>query len=151
MRTQFDVGQEVYVRAIVEGIQVTSEGVEYKLSLPVINPIYTPKIVAGEDKLVSCEVEDFRRQDTHADKDELKSIYGLLSVATSAIQVIEIKMRMVYEKLGIKKSEFPLDYPVLEKAREGLAEHLQIELNGNPGGIEEHRKLFVPSDDKIMF
>ena len=62
LRTQFDVGQEVYVRAIVEGIQVTSEGVEYKLSLPVINPIYTPKIVAGEDKLVSCEVEDFRRE-----------------------------------------------------------------------------------------
>ena len=63
MRTQFDVGREVYVRAIVEGIQVTSEGVEYKLSLPVINPIYTPKIVAGEDKLVSCEVEDFRREE----------------------------------------------------------------------------------------
>ena len=61
MRTQFDVGQEVYVRAIVESIEVTSEGVEYKLALPVINPIYTPKIVAGEDKLVSCEVEDFRR------------------------------------------------------------------------------------------
>ena len=63
MRTQFDVGQEVYVRAIVESIQVTSEGVEYKLSLPMINPIYTPKIVAGEDKLISCEVEDFRRQE----------------------------------------------------------------------------------------
>ena len=63
MRTQFDVGQEVYVRAIVESIEVTSEGVEYKLSLPVINPIYTPKIVAGEDKLVSCEVEDFRREE----------------------------------------------------------------------------------------
>ena len=62
MRTQFDVGQEVYVRAIVEGIEVTSEGVEYKLSLPMINPIYTPKIVAGEDKLASCEVEDFRRE-----------------------------------------------------------------------------------------
>ena len=63
MRTQFDVGQEVYVRAIVEGIQVTSEGVEYKLSLPMINPIYTPKIVAGEDSLTSCEVADFRRQE----------------------------------------------------------------------------------------
>lgn len=63
MRTQFDVGQEVYVRAIVESIQVTSEGVEYKLSLPVINPIYTPKIVAGEEKLISCEVEDFRREE----------------------------------------------------------------------------------------
>ena len=63
LRTQFDVGQEVYVRAIVESIQVTSEGVEYKLSLPVINPIYTPKIVAGEEKLISCEVEDFRREE----------------------------------------------------------------------------------------
>ena len=63
MRTQFDVGQEVYVRAIVESIQVTSEGVEYKLSLPMINPIYTPKIVAGEEKLISCEVEDFRREE----------------------------------------------------------------------------------------
>lgn len=62
MRTQFDVGQEVYVRAIVEGIQVTSDGVEYKLSLPMINPIYTPKIVAGEDKLISCEVADFRKE-----------------------------------------------------------------------------------------
>lgn len=63
MRTQFDVGQEVYVRAIVEGIQVTSEGVEYKLSLPMINPIYTPKIVVKEENLTSCEVADFRRQE----------------------------------------------------------------------------------------
>ena len=63
MRTQFDVGQEVYVRAIVESIQVTSDGVEYRLSLPMINPIYTPKIVAGENKLISCEVEDFRREE----------------------------------------------------------------------------------------
>ena len=63
MRTQFDVGQEVYVRAVVESIQVTSEGVEYKLSLPMINPIYTPKIVAGEEKLISCEVADFRREE----------------------------------------------------------------------------------------
>ena len=63
MRTQFDVGQEVYVRAIVESIRVTSEGVEYKLSLPNINPIYVPHVSVREENLISCEVADFRREE----------------------------------------------------------------------------------------
>ena len=62
MRTQFDVGQEVYVRAIVEGILVDSEGIEYKLALPVINPIYVPRMTVREDSLISCEVADFRKE-----------------------------------------------------------------------------------------
>ena len=62
MRTQFDVGQEVYVRAIVEGIEVDSHGVEYRVCIPHKNPIYSPKLTLREDSLISCEVEDFRME-----------------------------------------------------------------------------------------
>lgn len=63
MRTQFDVGQEVYVKAIVEGIEVDSHGIEYKVCIPHQNPIYSPKLTLREDSLVSCEVADFRREE----------------------------------------------------------------------------------------
>lgn len=63
MRTQFDVGQEVYVRAIVEGIEVDSHGIEYKVCIPYQNPIYSPKLTLREDSLTSCEVADFIRQE----------------------------------------------------------------------------------------
>lgn len=63
MRTQFDVGQEVYVRAIVESIEVDSDGIQYKVSLPNANPLYKPKMTVCEGDLVSTEVEDFRRQE----------------------------------------------------------------------------------------
>ena len=63
MRTQFDVGQEVYVKAVVEGIEIGSCGIEYRLKVPHRNPIYSPELTLREDSLTSCEVEDFRREE----------------------------------------------------------------------------------------
>lgn len=63
MKTKYDIGQEVYVRAIVEGIEVDSHGIEYRVLVPHVNPIYSPKLTLREESLASCEVEDFIRQE----------------------------------------------------------------------------------------
>lgn len=77
MRTQFDVGQEVYVRGRVEGVTIDSEGVTYKVALPQEKALYTPKIEVTEGNMVSAEVEDFCRSDPpESDEEEAHWIPG---------------------------------------------------------------------------
>ena len=63
MKTKYDIGQEVYVRAIVEGIEVDSHGIEYRVLVPHVNPLFNPKLTLTEDSLASREVEDFIRKE----------------------------------------------------------------------------------------
>ena len=63
MRTQFDVGDEVYVRGRVEGVTIDSEGVTYKVALPLEKALYTPKIEATEGNMVSADVLNFVKRE----------------------------------------------------------------------------------------
>jgi len=62
MITKFNVGDEVYVRAVIKGIEVDEDGTQYRILLPNLDPTYIPKMTVREDVIISAEVEDFRRE-----------------------------------------------------------------------------------------
>lgn len=62
MVTKFNVGDEVYIRAVVTGIGIDSTGTKYRVDLPNIDPAYKPSMTISEENLISAVVEDFRRE-----------------------------------------------------------------------------------------
>lgn len=64
MVTQFNIGDEVYLRGKVEEIAINSNGTLYSVSVDLEKDQYLKhsNCVAYENELISADVEDFRRE-----------------------------------------------------------------------------------------